>query len=63
MNLATLFEKLQEHEINNDWLEKHEGNEYKVRSLAYNTKEKYYDEEDYNDEKSPYDSEEYDEDI
>lgn len=51
-----------------DQLEKHEGREYKFRSLELNTKakdygEEYYDEENYDVEESQFDSEEEDEDI
>jgi len=60
MSLEALFGKLQEHELELDRLEKNEGREHKVGSLAIKTKEKNYDSEQ--EEESLSDSEEDDED-
>jgi len=43
MPLAKLLGKLHEHELQLDRLEKNEGREYKVRSLALKTKVKNYE--------------------
>ncbi|CAJ2661925.1 unnamed protein product [Trifolium pratense] len=46
MSLAALFGKLQEHEMELDQLERHEGRENKVRTLALKTKARDYDSDD-----------------
>lgn len=60
MSLAALFGKLQEHELELDRLEKNEGCEHKVRSLALKTKVKNYESEQ--EDESQSDSEEDDDD-